>query len=751
MAEARLRAGVATLLFIIASFSPIFNYNTLDGDKSFFTSENISTEVRIHDTGSGWNDSEVLIWYPNQPDGERIFQFTIMIDGISNIQQIDYCNLTMTWQYNISSENHLISTSLNKNNFFEINGILWLTYQYPYANNIFFGNYLINLETVDINGINYSFSHQGIEVLERGSTISTIDNFPKDKIIFANGKLTELEFEITNTGVSYSNFDILMTLETNMPSGWNQPLLFNDNYSSLWGGNSISMSISFDAPLDLTSQPPPENITINILISYENDEGEIVELSNDSLLFTSVIVPENSIPYVSFFTDENRTNLIADSLSLEPLDNSVATINGESITLFGNLTNYGFQTSSYEMVIEIVDSSNLWNISVFINDKEVMAGQDSTYSIGTNIEPLEKVYFSIEFNLLGSTFDIQDISIKLTEINNLEDSEILLTFLNYQINNPIIIGNISDQNSTFAIGDILQNESFEFEVLFQLNTYFLTQGFINQWSLELEMENDLAILNSGNVFGYLIQNQSNELPFQFSLNNKLPYTLQVILNEKIDTGNYTIKLTLTQISDDENNSLYFDREISFNVLENISLNVDNDSQSNNSTNNTTNNSTNNTTNNSQNTSGNSDSNLTNNSIDDKNNTLIDNNTSNLSDQTQNNSSVQNNDNEVDDSAKSNDSDSNSWIFISIIIFIMGSIVILIVRKRRPQNSIQTISKDPVIIENNTPIPIIQDLGVAQPTILRQWTDANGYTWRQMSDRSVLWWNGHNWVPVNQNQ
>ena len=28
-----------------------------------------------------WNDSEVLVWYPNQPDEERIFQFTIMIDG----------------------------------------------------------------------------------------------------------------------------------------------------------------------------------------------------------------------------------------------------------------------------------------------------------------------------------------------------------------------------------------------------------------------------------------------------------------------------------------------------------------------------------------------------------------------------------------------------------------------------------------------------------------------------------------------
>ena len=551
MAEARLRVVVATLFFIIASFSPILNYNTLDGDKSFFTSENISTEVRIHDTGSEWNDSEVLVWYPNQPDEERIFQFTIMIDGISNIQQIDYCNLTMTWQYNISSEEHLVSTSLNKDNFIEVNGSLWLTYLYSYANNIFFGKYMINLETVDINGINYSFSHQGIEVLKRGSKISIIDNFPKDKIIFANGKSTELEFEITNTGVSYSDFDILTTLETNMPSGWNEPLFYNNNYSSLWGGNSMSISISFNAPPDLTSQPPPENIIVNILISYENDEGDIVQLSNDSLLFTSVIVPENSIPYVSFFTDEYRTNSIADSLSLEPLDNSVTTINGESLTLFANLTNYGFQTSSYEMIIEIVDSSNQWNISVFINDKEVIPGQNSAYAIGTSIEPLGKVFFNIVFNPLNSTFDVQEISIKITEIDNLEDSETSLTFFNYGVNNPIIVGNISDQNSTLPIGDILQNESFEFEVLFQLNPYFFTQGFINQWSLELKMENDLAILNSENVFAYLIQNQSNELPFQFSLNNKLPYTLQVILNEEIDAGNYNFKLTLIQISDDE--------------------------------------------------------------------------------------------------------------------------------------------------------------------------------------------------------
>ena len=34
--------------------------------------------------------------------------------------------------------------------------------------------------------------------------------------------------------------------------------------------------------------------------------------------------------------------------------------------------------------------------------------------------------------------------------------------------------------------------------------------------------------------------------------------------------------------------------------------------------------------------------------------------------------------------------------------------------------------------------------VSQPTVIQQWTDANGNTWRSMSDGSTLWWNGFDW-------
>ena len=34
--------------------------------------------------------------------------------------------------------------------------------------------------------------------------------------------------------------------------------------------------------------------------------------------------------------------------------------------------------------------------------------------------------------------------------------------------------------------------------------------------------------------------------------------------------------------------------------------------------------------------------------------------------------------------------------------------------------------------------------VAKPTVLRQWTDTNGYTWRSMDDGTTYWWTGTEW-------
>ena len=36
---------------------------------------------------------------------------------------------------------------------------------------------------------------------------------------------------------------------------------------------------------------------------------------------------------------------------------------------------------------------------------------------------------------------------------------------------------------------------------------------------------------------------------------------------------------------------------------------------------------------------------------------------------------------------------------------------------------------------------------AEPTVVNQWTDENGHTWRVMSDGTNRWWNGTDWQKV----
>ena len=44
---------------------------------------------------------------------------------------------------------------------------------------------------------------------------------------------------------------------------------------------------------------------------------------------------------------------------------------------------------------------------------------------------------------------------------------------------------------------------------------------------------------------------------------------------------------------------------------------------------------------------------------------------------------------------------------------------------------------------NSSTPMMND-SVSQTTLIQQWTDENGYTWRSMSDGSTEWWNGSDW-------
>ena len=58
---------------------------------------------------------------------------------------------------------------------------------------------------------------------------------------------------------------------------------------------------------------------------------------------------------------------------------------------------------------------------------------------------------------------------------------------------------------------------------------------------------------------------------------------------------------------------------------------------------------------------------------------------------------------------------------------------------QPVQSVQPIQTVEVI-----PHPVAAQPVVAEPTVVRQWTDEGGYTWRSMDDGNTYWWTGTEW-------
>ena len=58
----------------------------------------------------------------------------------------------------------------------------------------------------------------------------------------------------------------------------------------------------------------------------------------------------------------------------------------------------------------------------------------------------------------------------------------------------------------------------------------------------------------------------------------------------------------------------------------------------------------------------------------------------------------------------------------------------------PQNTLPVAQP---VVDGSLPVQS-QQFAAVEPSVIQQWTDESGYTWRKMSDGSTLWWNGSDW-------
>ena len=761
----RSRAILLTVLFLLSSQLHSFSNFLVEDESPVYSSQDeiTSTEVRVHNLGGEWGENQVLEWSPNHLEYNRTIQFSILIEGIYSTESIESMTLNMTWIYNVSSGDPLLSENLSISDLVTHENGLFMYFNYTYPLDIFHDEYQITLVTIGVDGTTHSFEHKGVNVVAYDMHLAILSSDFESKLLFANSQVTSLELFIQNTGSVYTDIEFNITLLTQLPSNWNTPSIFIPK-TDLSGGENCVVLFEFQTPNDaFPSKDPLPVIEFQLTAEFEDFTGQMVEFYNINYSLESELVPVDSSANISAYRTDYGTNLISNNFMINDpnaniLEYSLVSYTNESIEFFFEIRNYGFTRSTFELEVSSLNSIEFEVYSEFNEDRALdLSGEQG--NIG-ELEPLDYVSFRCLITFIANTeIGKEPISIAITNsasgtIFNLDIPIYVLDIDNVVV--PIL--NLNDFEDSFNIS-ITQNDSLSLYLITQWYPLFETTYFVNNWDIDLIVTNSDSDVETEIILNLVENNSSLTNPYNFNVVEEMFFECIIQVGEKVPVGNYSILINIEQNIEQNINKLAFESQIQMTILENSSLIEPNQNNSNNhsTTNNSNNNSTNNSTTNNS-TTNNSDGSSNNTSNDSTNSTG---NNSQGSTNATTDGSQQNSDgdsevpsDDSDDTAKSQNPDTKAWFFISLVLILITIISVIAIRRNISpgKESVEEVQNKTVaeINPSSSPVASIGEVNSSDLTVLHQWTDNNGYTWKQMSDRSMLWWNGKEWVPVNYN-
>ncbi len=752
MGERCSTAAVLTVVLFLSIQLPISN-QSLEENQLFSTGQDeiTSTEVRIHNLGGSWDDNQVLEWSPNHLEFNRTIQFSILIEGVNSTDKIESMTLNMTWIYNVSTGDPLLSENLSISSLKPHENGLFMYFNYTYPLDIFHDEYEISLDTLDSDGLLHTFNHKGINVIAYDMHLNPVGVGFDSKILFANNQITSLELFIQNTGSVYTDIEFQIIFLTQLPSNWNQPNLFILD-ANLSGGENSTALFEFQAPSDAyPSKDPMPSIEFQLIAEFEDFTGQMVEFYNVNYSLESELVPFDSLANISayrtnFSTDLIKNNFIELDSNVDVLEYSLISFENRSIEFFFEFENFGFSQTTFEL--EVVSQNSIdFEVYSSTDDQRSLEGQQSTI---TNLQPLDSVYFRCQINFISENQITKDpiaIIIRNANSGTTFDLEIPIFMLEFDD----LLYSTLDLDSFELVSNLSspQNDSFTLFLSIPWNNVFDVSYFENNWRFFVTISGPDSLAVPQISFELQQNNSSITNPYEFTIDENQFFSILFDIGKDTDIGNYSIDINIGQITDDTINALNFETQLELTILENSSLFEpgQNDSDDDDLIDDSNNTSNNNSTDIGQDNLTNSSSNDLVNNTDEQINNSTNNTQQNNTDLTQN----QDGDSDSNDSTKSQDEDTKSWIYIILALIVISLTSIFFIRKKISRENPNL--EDKTIVEINTPVisniqpEINSDEGL---TVLHQWTDNNGYTWKQMSDRSMLWWNGTEWVPVNYN-
>lgn len=715
---------------------------------------NLNAEMRLHSQGGMYNDEEKLIWSPNNNSLNNIIQVSIMIDELILETSINEVNTSGYWIYQNSS--YLQFTEIAPSfTLQQINDSTLIVFDLTYPATVFGGNYTLSVNISFQDQDSYEISHYDLFFLTYDYQVSVNDK--NEDLLMCVCSTKVVEILVNNTGEIGTVIEIEISIESSTYRSFQLAWVEDTEEGLFDSGEGISRNLS----IDYMDSDVPKNrlmtIPISIEVSYLDEEDESIYLFQDLYFIEVTVLPKEANPEVELSLPAFNQSYYSQGQSLLKITNNggdgdLFSLNTSEVQFNLVIENLGFLTQ----VVSIESNQEIYDFTVIYDDNSYTIQNFKNLSLP--ISRMDNVSLSIIVqNISELNQGLMELNIKF---NNLFSTLIRLKLATAPVVSSDVIS--LQYNSLASISSSVE-ENITVDLDFSDFENFLL--FENRWQLYCSVASNNASLTE------IIETDciDEDTIFQPEIDNIYSYSLDYALSSGpvVVQDNFTLYFILKHFPSIGNSSI--DYLVSLDYIVNSTAPNNN---SNNSDGNSGND--NNNANNSDNNSGDSDSNnssgnnnTTGSPVDDcadiqcdacppgmvndpeggccacmeAPETNVD-----TGDQNDEQSEQQN-----DDSTKTATEESNMPTYLIIGLVIAALVAAVVIIRARKSSQTQQIVSDKTITQLPMPALPLPGLPIpSAPVVLQEWTDDNGYSWRHMSDRTIMWWNGSDWIPYGKN-
>ena len=529
------------------------------------------SQVRIHEVGDGWSETEKTEWSPTHRVEERKIQLTVDVRdafGRSDIESvsvnIDKPNIQSPAFYHEFENNELKLDN---------EGLVGNT-TFVYESGIASGEYPLNLTITDVQGNEISYNDpQGVTFLEHDIFIEfPVTQIPK--LLVAPGQTSSIEFAVLHTGSVASELRVEMELQQSLPAGWSDPNWDSPGgYTLSGGGSSVNPLLTVQAPEDLSTINDNYQIIIEAYAFSTSGADSGSQVRKVSIPVDVEKVNQFGPPQIDVYEDVDQQKQIFASDRPEMYNENLSHyVDYDKVgDFYLSISNVGFDDDSYRIRIQEIEPG--WTLKFLVNGTGSELVEQGIDALTPIIGQGEKLIVKVEA-YPPSDREADDISLVRLSVTSDNSDESFTTPVAWTVHRTYgIVGEVisdSDGGVLGQIGPVAPGSTVTYNVRITDST--LDAGTTN-WviknpaALQRNIDNDPAYA----TWLYEITDIEGNIALVAPLagGQYIDVEVEVTIRQQVEAGEHVVYLQVAEEPDGDEEPRYFDLPLTIEVAEEV--------------------------------------------------------------------------------------------------------------------------------------------------------------------------------------